>query len=70
MKCQFNKDCKMSVLKMIGECKHCKKSFCSSHRLPELHDCTHFDDYKRKLKKILEEKLNEESTAKKRKYNI
>ena len=67
MKCQFNKECKASALKMIGECKFCKKYFCSSHRLPELHECTRFDEYKQKMKKLLEEKLIEESTSKRAK---
>jgi predicted nucleic acid binding AN1-type Zn finger protein len=63
MKCEFI-DCKTKVLYIIGECKYCKFSFCGAHRLPEFHNCIKLDDYKKLLKRRLEEKLNEERIPK------
>ena len=42
-RCKFS-DCNLKTLKLIGECKYCKNSFCSNHRLPETHSCLKLQD--------------------------
>lgn len=37
-------DCKKKAALIVGDCKYCKKSFCSGHRLPETHLCHGLDD--------------------------
>ncbi|KAK1927943.1 hypothetical protein DB88DRAFT_508001 [Papiliotrema laurentii] len=31
--------CPSAALKIVGECPHCQKAFCGSHRTPESHNC-------------------------------
>ncbi|KAI8977945.1 hypothetical protein BDB01DRAFT_801298 [Pilobolus umbonatus] len=33
------KHCTDKVVNIIGDCRYCKSSFCSRHRLPESHTC-------------------------------
>lgn len=42
MKCKL---CENNALKLIGECKYCKSSYCSQHRMPEDHQCEFLDDF-------------------------
>ena len=49
-KCDANKmgiECKAKKSLSVGHCKWCKLDFCSSHRLPEVHNCTGMNDCKK-----------------------
>jgi predicted nucleic acid binding AN1-type Zn finger protein len=55
-RCNFP-DCNLKILKLIGECKYCKNSFCSNHRLPETHLCLKLQDIILKEKNALSKQL-------------
>jgi len=59
-KCPID-ECFDKVAKIIGDCKFCELQFCSLHRLPEQHRCSHIVDVKkasfdRNSSKLLKEK--------------
>jgi len=41
------KECLNRTTLIIGDCKYCKKSFCSPHRLPEDHKCENLEECKK-----------------------
>ena len=66
MSCKFD-GCKRKIAPVMGDCKYCVSSFCSTHRLPEDHQCiglekcrqTRFELNKTKLmkEKFTEQKI-------------
>ena len=38
-RCAFP-DCKKKCAPIVGDCKYCLSKFCSTHRLPEEHNCS------------------------------
>jgi predicted nucleic acid binding AN1-type Zn finger protein len=53
--------CKSKSMKLIGLCKICEKTYCSKHRLPEMHLCENLPSLKIKERLNLSIKLNSES---------
>jgi predicted nucleic acid binding AN1-type Zn finger protein len=53
-------DCKQKKSQSIGFCKWCQKTFCSSHRLPETHDCIGLKNCKTQAFNINKNKINNE----------
>jgi predicted nucleic acid binding AN1-type Zn finger protein len=41
-------NCNLKSMKLIGFCKLCNNSYCSSHRLPESHLCKNLNELKQK----------------------
>ncbi|KAL7412819.1 hypothetical protein BDY24DRAFT_341309, partial [Mrakia frigida] len=33
--------CPSAAVRIVGTCPHCELHFCSTHRLPEEHKCSH-----------------------------
>jgi predicted nucleic acid binding AN1-type Zn finger protein len=55
-------DCKRKVPLIIGHCKYCDGEYCSVHRLPEDHNCSHMGTckkthYDKNLIKLMSEKI-------------
>ena len=63
-------DCKFKVMKLIGECKYCKGTFCTFHRLPEVHSCVKLEEYCIKQREILKNKLYDERVPKMVHFNL
>ena len=38
--------CNKKTVLLVGDCSYCKYSYCSQHRLPESHDCSHINECK------------------------
>jgi predicted nucleic acid binding AN1-type Zn finger protein len=60
MKCAVN-GCTDRAAKIIGDCRYCDLSYCSTHRLPESHHCDNIstcrqESYDRNSTKLLGEK--------------
>ena len=57
MRCNYE-DCNKKILSMVIDCNKCKKLYCASHRLPELHKCDYLMTIKNEAfesnKKILD----------------
>lgn len=63
IKCLFA-DCNSKPAPIIGLCRYCSKKFCSSHRLPEAHTCSHLSACKsNSLNTLSERLLNEKCVA-------
>ena len=64
MDCDF---CNKKIDGIPFKCKHCHKSFCSAHRLPEDHECEFaLKNYSQKSKKYFEEVIKDVKEEKKR----
>jgi predicted nucleic acid binding AN1-type Zn finger protein len=53
--------CNSRVVKIVGHCRYCQFSFCSTHRLPETHNCANLDfckqtSFEKNSTKLLREK--------------
>ncbi|ORX84316.1 hypothetical protein BCR32DRAFT_194035, partial [Anaeromyces robustus] len=53
--------CNSRVVKIVGHCRYCQFSFCSTHRLPETHNCSNLDfckqtSFEKNSSKLLREK--------------
>jgi len=67
MSCDLS-NCNRKKALIIGDCKYCELQFCSTHRLPESHDCVglhkckklQFDKNKNKLlsEKLIDNHIN------------
>lgn len=58
--------CFDKVAKIIGSCKYCEANFCSLHRLPEQHACSHLEDVKKaSFDKYSDKLLKEKCVAEK-----
>ena len=59
--------CSLPVCKkkqsIIGECKYCKKKFCSFHRLQEDHRCERLNESNEQRKRTLSDSLVSEKTT-------
>ena len=45
-RCDFP-ECKKKILSLVIDCSTCKKFYCSSHRLPENHECCRLEEIKK-----------------------
>ncbi|KAL9715053.1 hypothetical protein Ac2012v2_001712 [Leucoagaricus gongylophorus] len=55
--------CTSSALRVAGDCPHCRAAFCSVHRLPEHHNCTHLEDCRQQAFERNKSKLESERTV-------
>ncbi|TDL27376.1 hypothetical protein BD410DRAFT_782465 [Rickenella mellea] len=64
-RCQLQAEtpCNSAALRIAGDCTLCKSSFCSSHRLPEHHDCTFMQDCRQQAFQRNKDKLESERTV-------
>jgi len=65
-RCQFKHEeaqCTSAVLRIVGECPHCKAQFCGNHRLPEHHACHNLEDCKQQAFERNKAKLESEMTV-------
>ncbi|TFK29836.1 nuclear protein [Coprinopsis marcescibilis] len=66
-RCQFligtQSQCSSAALRIVGECPHCQAQFCTSHRLPEHHECTHLEDCRQQAFERNKTKLESERTV-------
>ncbi|KAF9532283.1 hypothetical protein CPB83DRAFT_759562 [Crepidotus variabilis] len=66
-RCQFqigtDAQCNSAALRIVGECAHCRAAFCSSHRLPEHHDCSNLEDCRQQAFDRNKSKLESERTV-------
>jgi len=53
-------DCKKRSVMVVGDCRFCQRSFCSSHRLPEEHVCSEMASCKQQQFELNKEKLLKE----------
>ncbi|KAL1944606.1 hypothetical protein VTO73DRAFT_3036 [Trametes versicolor] len=46
-RCQLQSEprCNQAVLRLVGQCPHCRLEFCSTHRMPEHHECQNLESY-------------------------
>jgi predicted nucleic acid binding AN1-type Zn finger protein len=58
----FVETCGERVVKIIGDCRYCNEKFCSKHRLPEAHVCSHLDSCREQASNKLTAKLMNEKT--------
>ncbi|KAF7779083.1 hypothetical protein Agabi119p4_3428 [Agaricus bisporus var. burnettii] len=66
-RCQFQintaSQCSSAALRIVGECPHCRAQFCSSHRLPEHHNCSKLEDCRQQAFDRNKNKLESERTV-------
>ncbi|TEB31269.1 nuclear protein [Coprinellus micaceus] len=66
-RCQFHRDtdshCSSAALRIVGQCPHCRASFCGSHRLPEHHECSNLEDCRQQAFERNKSKLESERTV-------
>ena len=65
-RCQFTEEgsqCNSAILRMVGQCPHCRSEFCASHRLPEHHSCTNLESCKQQAFEKNKAKLESERTV-------
>ncbi|KAF9052977.1 hypothetical protein BJ165DRAFT_827258 [Panaeolus papilionaceus] len=66
-RCQFQigteSQCNSAALRIVGECPHCRAQFCSSHRLPEHHECSNLEDCRQQAFERNKTKLESERTV-------
>jgi predicted nucleic acid binding AN1-type Zn finger protein len=55
--------CKERVVKIIGDCKYCKKKFCSKHRMVESHNCENLESCRQQHFQKNSQKLSSEKTT-------
>jgi ubiquitin len=56
-------ECTSKVAVVVGDCRYCKKSFCSFHRLPESHVCEELESCRKASFEKNESKLSKEKTV-------
>lgn len=64
-RCQLQSEtpCNSAVLRIVGECPHCRSQFCGTHRLPEHHNCNHLEDCRQAAFDRNKAKLESERTV-------
>ncbi|KIY68603.1 hypothetical protein CYLTODRAFT_421450 [Cylindrobasidium torrendii FP15055 ss-10] len=66
-RCQFQlgteSQCNSAALRLVGQCAHCSSQFCSTHRLPEHHNCNNLEDCRQEAFKKNKERLESERTV-------
>lgn len=58
-RCQFA-ECRKKAEIIIGDCKHCNKKYCMTHRYPTIHQCSELKSAKQQIQEDLKNKLNSE----------
>lgn len=61
--------CKKTANKFTGSCQFCQNTFCTEHRLFEMHNCEQLNNAKKDLHKKNAEKLAKEQTTDNRVVN-
>jgi predicted nucleic acid binding AN1-type Zn finger protein len=59
--CAFT-GCRKKAQPIMGDCSHCSKGYCSSHRLPESHVCVGLQDASDEARALNKAKLESEAT--------
>lgn len=52
--------CNRKILMIVGHCHYCQQHFCSTHRLPEDHQCVELTKYRQILFERNKAKLMDE----------
>ncbi|KAF7978148.1 hypothetical protein HWV62_17478 [Athelia sp. TMB] len=64
-RCQFHAEtqCNSAVVRIVGQCPHCRAEFCGVHRLPEHHACNNLEDCRQQAFDRNKAKLESERTV-------
>ncbi|KIM55877.1 hypothetical protein SCLCIDRAFT_133709 [Scleroderma citrinum Foug A] len=64
-RCQLQAEapCNSAVLRIVGQCPHCRAEFCGAHRLPEHHNCNKLEDCRQQAFERNKAKLESERTV-------
>ncbi|KAI0082748.1 hypothetical protein K474DRAFT_1633060 [Panus rudis PR-1116 ss-1] len=66
-RCQFQASsedrCKEAVLRLVGQCPHCRQEYCGTHRMPEHHACTNLESCRQQAFDKNKAKLEAERTT-------
>ena len=65
----FKNKCKKTANKFTGSCQFCQNTYCTEHRLFEMHNCEQLNNAKKDLHKKNAEKLAKEQTTDNRVVN-
>nr|XP_018264979.1 nuclear protein [Kwoniella dejecticola CBS 10117]OBR87137.1 nuclear protein [Kwoniella dejecticola CBS 10117] len=55
--------CPSAAQRLVGDCPHCQKSFCSAHRQPEAHNCSGMQACRDAAFQANKERLEKERTV-------
>nr|ODN93237.1 nuclear protein [Cryptococcus depauperatus CBS 7841] len=55
--------CPSAALRLAGDCPHCQRVFCSTHRTPEAHNCTGMQACREAAFQANKERLEREKTV-------
>ncbi|WVO19640.1 uncharacterized protein IAS62_000930 [Cryptococcus decagattii] len=55
--------CPSAAMRIAGDCPHCQRVFCSTHRTPEAHNCTGMQACRDAAFQANKEKLEREKTV-------
>ncbi|KAK4688457.1 hypothetical protein P7C73_g1667, partial [Tremellales sp. Uapishka_1] len=55
--------CPSAALRVVGDCPHCQKWFCGTHRTPESHNCTALQQCRDAAFQANKERLERERTV-------
>ncbi|EMD38442.1 hypothetical protein CERSUDRAFT_82695 [Gelatoporia subvermispora B] len=64
-RCQLQAEprCNSAVLRLVGQCPHCRAEFCSAHRMPEHHNCQNLESCRQQAFEKNKAKLESERTV-------
>ncbi|EIN07476.1 nuclear protein [Punctularia strigosozonata HHB-11173 SS5] len=64
-RCQLQGEtpCNSAVLRIVGQCPHCRMEFCGTHRLPEHHACNNLESCRQQAFEKNKLKLESERTV-------
>ncbi|KAI0372828.1 hypothetical protein BV20DRAFT_1013908 [Pilatotrama ljubarskyi] len=64
-RCQLQSEprCNQAVLRLVGQCPHCRLEFCSTHRMPEHHECQNLENCRQQAFEKNKAKLESERTV-------
>ncbi|EIW60051.1 uncharacterized protein TRAVEDRAFT_145087 [Trametes versicolor FP-101664 SS1] len=64
-RCQLQSEprCNQAVLRLVGQCPHCRLEFCSTHRMPEHHECQNLESCRQQAFEKNKAKLESERTV-------
>ncbi|KAI0780760.1 hypothetical protein BD413DRAFT_608009 [Trametes elegans] len=64
-RCQLQSEprCNQAVLRLVGQCPHCRLEFCGTHRMPEHHECQNLESCRQQAFEKNKAKLESERTV-------
>ncbi|KAH8106743.1 hypothetical protein BXZ70DRAFT_914904 [Cristinia sonorae] len=64
-RCQLQGEtrCNSAVLRLVGQCPHCRAEFCAQHRMPEHHSCQNLESCRQQAFEKNKAKLESERTV-------